>query len=140
METSRTRIVARYNETDKMGIIHHSQYVNWFEVARTDWIRQSGLSFRQIEERGLMMPVIGIEAHYHLPAKYDDAVIVETSIQSYDSIKMSFNYRVIRESDGALLVDGVSSHCFTDDRMHPVSLKKKDPELNRLIAGEVGLL
>ncbi|WP_010630424.1 acyl-CoA thioesterase [Sporolactobacillus vineae] len=136
MTTTRTRIVARYNETDKMGIVHHSQYVNWFEVARTDWVRQFGLSFRQIEERGLMLPVIGIRVRYHASARFDDAVIVETSMKDYDTIKLSFNYRIIREEDGQLLVDGYSEHCWTDDRMRPVSLRKKDPELNRLLSQE----
>ncbi|WP_100488848.1 acyl-CoA thioesterase [Sporolactobacillus pectinivorans] len=139
MKTSRTRIVARYNETDKMGIIHHSQYVIWFEVARTDWIKQSGLSFRQIEERGLMMPVLGIEVHYHSPALFDDAVIVETTIKNYDSVKMSFSYKVMKEADGTLLVDGTSLHCWTDEQMRPISLRKKDPELHQLILNEAEL-
>lgn len=136
LTTTRTRIVARYNETDKMGIVHHSQYVNWFEVARTDWVRQFGLSFRQIEERSLMLPVIGIRVRYHASARYDDAVIVETSLREYDTIRLSFNYRVIREADGELLADGYSEHCWTDDRMHPVSLRKKDPEINRMLSQE----
>ncbi|RYL93798.1 acyl-CoA thioesterase [Sporolactobacillus sp. THM7-4] len=137
MKVSKTRIVARYNETDKMGIIHHSQYVNWFEVARTDWIRQAGVTYRQIEEEGMMMPVIGIEVHYHSPARFDDTVIVETSIKSYDSIKMSFAYRVIRASDGRLLVDGTSTHCWTNLQMKPVSLRRKNPQLHQLILDSI---
>jgi acyl-CoA thioester hydrolase, YbgC/YbaW family len=121
-----------------MGIVHHSQYVNWFEVARTDWVRQLGMSFRQIEERGLMLPVIGINVHYHASTRFDDAVIVETSVKNYDTIKLSFNYQIFREADGKLLVDGSSLHCWTDDRMHPISLRKKDPELNQLLSQESG--
>lgn len=133
LKISKTEIVARYNETDKMGIIHHSQYVNWFEVARTEWIKESGVSYRRIEEDGLMMPVIGIEVHYHSPARFEDAVIVETSVKDYDSIKIIFSYKVLRKSDKKLLVDGTSTHCWTNLKMKPVSLIKNNPELHRLI-------
>ncbi|RYL94604.1 thioesterase family protein [Sporolactobacillus sp. Y61] len=139
MKVSRTKIVVRYNETDKMGIVHHSQYVNWFEVGRTDWIRKAGIPYKQIEENGLMIPVIGIELHYHSPATFDDAVIVETSLKAYDSIKLSYQYRILREDNGKLLADGTSSHCWTDSRMHPVSLRKKNPELDQFIRKASGL-
>ncbi|WP_188801046.1 acyl-CoA thioesterase [Sporolactobacillus putidus] len=139
MKISRTEIVARYNETDKMGIIHHSQYINWFEVARTAWIKQSGLSYRQIEEGGLMMPVIGIDVRYHSPARFEDAVIIETCVKDYDSVKMSFSYRVIRENDHKLLTEGTSTHCWTNLEMKPVSLKKSNPELHRLILNAAGI-
>ncbi|MFX3618064.1 MAG: acyl-CoA thioesterase [Sporolactobacillus sp.] len=133
MRTSITELNARYNETDKMGVVHHSQYVNWFEIARTDWIKQSGLSYRRIEEEGLMMPVIEINVHYHSPARYDDQILIETSIKNYDSIKMSFQYKVYHKQSGKLLVDGSSTHCWTNLSLKPVSLKKKRPDLHELI-------
>lgn len=139
MKASSTRIVARYNETDKMGVVHHSQYVNWFEVARTDWIKKAGIPYHQIEEQGLMLPVIGIEVHYHSPARFDDAVIVETSLQTYDSIKMGFKYRIFRENGHRLLADGSSTHCWTDRNIRPVSLRKKNPELDHFIKEAAGL-
>lgn len=139
MKVSTTKIVVRYNETDKMGIVHHSQYVNWFEIARTDWIRQCGLSYRAIEEEGVMMPVLGIEVHYHSPALYDDTVLVETTLAAYDSIKMSFNYKIFREADRKLLVDGTSSHCLTDLSLRPVSIRRKKPELHAIITKAAGL-
>lgn len=138
VKVSRTRIIARYNETDKMGVVHHSQYLIWFEIARTDWTKLLGLTYRQIETSGLMMPVIGVEVHYHAPARYDDAVIVETSVQAYDSIKMSFHYQVTRESDGKLLADGVTSHCWTNSHMRPVSLRKENPKLHQSIVRAIG--
>ncbi|RYM06920.1 acyl-CoA thioesterase [Sporolactobacillus sp. THM7-7] len=139
MKVSRTKIVARYSETDQMGIIHHSHYINWFEVARTDWIKEAGISYRTIEDEGLMMPVLNIDIHYHSPARFEDAVIVETSIKDYDSIKTRFSYRAIRESDERLLVDGTSTHCWTDLRLKPVSLRKKNPQLHRLILQATGI-
>ncbi|MFT8363270.1 MAG: thioesterase family protein [Sporolactobacillus sp.] len=131
MFSSKTCLRVRYNETDKMGIVHHSQYVNWFEVARTDWVRQIGLSYRQVEEEGLMIPVIGITVNYHSPATYDDEIIIETQLIHYDSIKMTFAYTVSNSSNSRLLVDGTSTHCWTDLNMKPVSLRRRRPDLHK---------
>ncbi|MET1247364.1 thioesterase family protein [Sporolactobacillus sp. STCC-11] len=133
MNVSTTKIVVRYNETDKMGIVHHSQYVNYFEIARTDFVRQAGISYRKIEEEGLMMPVLGINVQYHTPALYDDTILVETSIRTYDSIKMIFDYKIYRQTDRKLLVEGSSSHCWTDLSLRPVSIRRKNKELHTLI-------
>lgn len=135
MNVSTTKIVVRYNETDKMGIVHHSQYVNYFEIARTDFVRQAGISYRRIEEEGLMMPVLGINVQYHIPALYDDTIVVETSIKAYDSIKMIFDYKIYRQTDRKLLVEGSSSHCWTDLSLRPVSIRRKNKELHALIMG-----
>jgi acyl-CoA thioester hydrolase len=135
MHISTTKIVVRYNETDKMGIVHHSQYVNYFEIARTDFVRQAGIPYRRIEEEGLMMPVLGINVQYHTPALYDDTILVETSIKAYDSIKMMFDYKIYRETDRKLLVEGSSAHCWTDLSLRPVSIRRKNKELHALIMG-----
>lgn len=132
---SKTRIVARYCETDQMGIVHHSQYVNWFEVARTDWIHKLGHSYKQIEEAGLLLPVIGVQLQYRSPARYDDAVIVETKLKEYNSIRGVFEYHITKEADGTRLVDGTTSHCWTDLSMKPVSLRKFNPALHEKLYG-----
>ncbi|MCO7124834.1 acyl-CoA thioesterase [Sporolactobacillus shoreicorticis] len=133
MNGNTTKIVVRYNETDKMGVVHHSHYVNYFEVARTDYIQKLGISYRKVEEQGFMMPVLGIDVHYHAPALYDDTLLVETTVGAYDSIKLTFDYKIYREKDRKLLVDGSSSHCWTDLSLRPVSIRRKNPELHALI-------
>ncbi|BBN99422.1 acyl-CoA thioesterase [Sporolactobacillus terrae] len=138
MIESTTEVVVRYNETDKMGIVHHSQYVIYFELARTHFIRESGISYRKVEEEGLMMPVLGVEAHYHSPAFYDDTLIVKTKIAAYDSIRMKFNYKIYRKTDRKLLADGSSEHCWTDLSLRPVSIRRKNPELHQLIVEAAG--
>lgn len=125
-----TKLIARYNETDKMGIIHHSQYVNWFEVGRTEWIKGAGISYRKIEEEGLLMPVLSVQVHYHSPARFEDELAIETALTQYDGVKVGFSYKAVRECDGVLLADGSSEHCWTDFRLKPVSLKKKSPALH----------
>lgn len=129
----KTELIARYSETDQMGIIHHSQYVNWFEVGRTDFIRKMGKSYREIEKEGLWMPVIKVEVNYKSPATYEDKVIVETKIESYNGIRIVFGYKIYKEDDGALVVDGFTEHCWTNTSMKPILLKKKAPDFHKQI-------
>ena len=94
---SLTRIKVRYAETDAMAIVHHANYYIYFEVAREDLIKEFGISYREIEESGLMMPLIETQCRYMDAAKYDDDLIVEASIDEITSIKVKIKYLVRRE-------------------------------------------
>ena len=128
-----SRIIARYSETDQMGIIHHSQYVNWFEVGRTDLIREAGKSYNQLEQEGLWLPVIKVEVNYKEPSRYEDAVLVHTSIDSYNGVRIRFKYTVIKEKNQNTAVIGYTEHCWTNNKMKPLSLTKKEPELHETL-------
>lgn len=130
---SQIEITARYHETDQMGIIHHGVYLNWFEVGRTHCIRTFGVSYADIEERGILLPVIGADLSYKIPAKYEDVVNIVTSVSHYNSIRLDFYYQVRRKRDDVLLVDGYTQHCWTMKDMTPISLKKKWPQLHQTI-------
>lgn len=130
-----TRLIARYSETDQMGIIHHGIYINWFEVGRTDLIRTVGKSYKDLENEGLWLPVINVGLQYKEPAKYDDTVLIETSIASYNGIRIRFNYKVVNEANGRLLVTGYTEHCWTDPNMKPISIKKHHPALHDQLEG-----
>lgn len=97
---------ARYAETDAMGIVHHSRYLPWMELGRTEFLRQIGYSYRQCEADGFFFPLIEAICHYHAPAKYDDLVTVETTIQKLRPPYIEFLYRIYREPDHLLLVTG----------------------------------
>lgn len=129
MQTA-AKIRVRYSETDQMGIVHHSQYVNWFEVGRTDFIKKVGHSYGEIEKAGFYLPVIGVHVTYHTPAKYDDTINIETTIGTYNGVRIHFNYRAIREADGVLVAEGITEHCWTTTDMKPVKLQRKWPELH----------
>ncbi|TCP32090.1 acyl-CoA thioester hydrolase [Scopulibacillus darangshiensis] len=124
---SETRLIARYSETDQMGIIHHSQYVNWFEVGRTDFIKKLGKSYNEFEKEGLWLPVIKVEVNYKSPAVYEDAVVIKTRIKEYNGIRMTFEYSVYKEENGSLVVFGTTEHCWTNKAMKPISLRKAAP-------------
>jgi acyl-CoA thioester hydrolase len=128
-----TEITARYSETDQMGVIHHGNYLNWFEVGRTACIREFGYTYREVEEKGLMLPVIEANLSYKSPAKYEDVVTILTRVSEYNGIRISFYYEIIRKEDRRSLVGGTTKHCWTNENMKPVSVKKKWPELHEAI-------
>lgn len=126
-----TQLRVRYYETDKMGVVHHSNYIRWFEMGRTELLRSLGSTYKEVEEAGLMLPVIHLDCTYLKPAFYDDLVEIKTKVSSYTGVKIMFSYQLMRE--GELLVTGTTTHCWTDRQMKPVPLKKKWPELDQLL-------
>lgn len=128
-----TELRARYSETDQMGVIHHRHYLSWFELGRTDCIRQFGYTYRQLEEKGFLLPVIGARVNYHTPARYDDFICLKTSVSEYNGVRLSFQYRAERKGDGRLLASGETKHCWTNGALRPRSLKKSWPELDAVI-------
>lgn len=128
-----SELTARYSETDQMGVIHHSTYVNWFEVGRTECIRDFGISYREIEQKGFLLPVIEVNLHYKMPAKYEDRIQVITHVSSYNGLRLNFHYKVLRKEDNTLLVEGETKHCWATADMKPISLKKNWPALHETI-------
>ncbi len=108
---SRTRV--RYAETDQMGIAHHANYPVWFEIGRTDLCRAAGVSYREIEDKGYLLVVSEIICRYRSPFRYDDEVVIRTSIAVQGSRAMSFAYQ-LSGVDGALRASGSSAHIWVD--------------------------
>lgn len=117
----------RYVETDQMGVVYHANYLNWFEVGRTELMRSMGLTYRTFEEKGLLLPASEVHVHYHRPAHYDDVVIIRVSLQEA-KVRFTFVYEVIRQSDQALLVTGSTTHAWVNESMKPISIRKAAPE------------
>jgi acyl-CoA thioester hydrolase len=110
----------RYVECDPMGVVHHTVYPVWFEMARTELLRSKGGSYRAMEEAGLLLAVVRLEARYRAPARYDDLVSVCCDLLASGPVKIEHRYRVIR--DGTLLVEGATTlACIDrDGRLKPV--------------------
>ena len=119
MITARTSVRVRYPETDHMGVVHHSHFMIWFEIGRTELMRQVGLPYAEMEKQGVWMPVVEASCKYVSPARYDDLVTVETRVEEITRVTTRFSYRVRRESDGTLLATGATRHAATDDRGVP---------------------
>ena len=125
----RTKIKVRYSETDRMGVVHHSRYFPWFEVGRTEFFESSGMSYAEVEARGILLPLVDCYCKFIEGAKYADALWVEVALQKLGVAKCIFEYRVIRCRDNTLLATGYTTHGFTTPDFVPVNLKKAAPEI-----------
>lgn len=105
MLTNYTEFRVRYGETDQMGIVHHSVYPLYFEMGRTELFRQVGYPYTEMEKLGIIMPLNELKVKYVNPAKYDDLLIVETTIASYSPVKIVFSYRIVDRA-GSLYTQG----------------------------------
>lgn len=129
MYISETKLKVRYVETDQMGIVHHSNYYAWFEMGRGDFITKLGMSYRDMEKQGIMMPVMESYCKYHEGAKYEDDIIIKTYIEELSPVKMVFNYDVIREADEKTLAKGKTTQTFINNNFKIINLKKTFPDL-----------
>jgi len=115
MEWHETEVRVRYAETDQMGIVHHANYLIWFELGRSALCRARGFSYREMEEKdGALMVVAESYCRYKSPAFYDDAITVRTSIGEVKSRSVRFIYEVYRATDKLLLAEGETLHIVTD--------------------------
>lgn len=122
----------QYYETDQMGIVHHSNYIRWFEEARTGLLEIAGISYFEMERRGIIIPVLQVECEYKSMTRYGETVRVIPVIDSFTGIRMSVRYGVMGES-GDLKASGRSRHCFLGRDMRPLRLKLAHPEVYALL-------
>lgn len=121
---------AQYYETDQMGIIHHSNYIRWFEEARVDLLDQIGLGYEKMEEMGIMSPVLGISCEYKSMTKFGQTVYILPSMKEYNGVKFVVEYQVIDKESQELRCIGESKHCFLDKGGRPISLKRSYSEVH----------
>jgi acyl-CoA thioester hydrolase len=117
MIQSRATVTVRYAETDMMGIVYHANYLPWFEVARTQLLREQGFPYRQLEIDGYRIPVLEVAAKYLRPALYDDSLTIVATISEKPLLRIRINYEVFRGEE--LLATGQSAHAFCDLRGQP---------------------
>lgn len=108
-----TTIRTRYAETDQMGYVYYGNYASFYEVARTEMLRSTGISYRELEEMGVMLPVTDLTCKYMQPARYDDLITVKTYIRERPNVRIKFEYEVFNE-DGLLLNTGSTQLVFVD--------------------------
>ena len=127
-----------YYETDKMSIMHHSNYIRIFEETRVDFLAQAGMPFEFIEAQGLMMPVLSVSCSYKRPLRFDEPFAVYPCITRFNGATMELSYRIVSRLTGELCAEGSSSHCFTDESMKPVRTKRTYPEIYGIFAEYTG--
>lgn len=137
MFTTETELIVRYAETDQMGIVHHSNYPVWFEAARTDFIRNMGMSYSQIEERGFLLPLIELRCKYKGAARYEDRIIVKTSVKEISYSRITFHYEVFKRDDNVMITSGETMHAWTNKELKPLNMKKYAPDIYELMSRAV---
>ena len=94
----------RYSETDQMGVVYHGNYAQYFEMGRVEWLRNIGISYKRMEEDGIMLPVVSLNINYKKPARYDNLLRVKTIFKSQTTVKIEFDYEIYNEEDELLTI------------------------------------
>lgn len=103
----------RYSETDQMGVVYHGNYMPYFEIGRVEWLRNKGISYKTLEERGVALPIVSMLINYKKPARYDDLLIVKTKFKSQSSVKIEFDCKILNDRN-ELLTTGHFILVFVD--------------------------
>jgi acyl-CoA thioester hydrolase len=119
----------RYAETDQMGVVYYSNYLVWFEIGRTEWLRVTGWTYREMEAQGLALPVVEAHCEYRQGARYDDDLEIRTTGRLVSGVRMAFDYEIVRRFDGAVLAVGHTIHATIDRAGRPVRLPGRVKEL-----------
>jgi acyl-CoA thioester hydrolase len=130
LDWTTTNLRVRYAETDQMGIVYYANYFVWFEIGRTDFCRQHGFAYREMEKQdGLYIMVAEARCRYKAPARYDDDILVRTCLRSARKRVLVFGYEVSRQDGDELLAEGETVHVITDRQGRPRALPEKYQEL-----------
>lgn len=127
----------QYYETDKMGVTHHSNYIRWMEEARVDLLDKLGFPYTDMEARGIISPVVGLDIKYKAPSTFADDIEIETEVSGYTGIRLMFSYVMRNAATGAVIVEANSSHCFLlEDKV--IALGKTFPDIHSAMNKALG--
>lgn len=130
---SETKIKVRYQETDQMGIVHHSVYPIWYEEARTNFIKEIGMSYTDVERMGILLPLIKLSCKYIKPALYEDIITIHTKIKLISPVKIEFEYELYKNN--IIINTGYTEHAFINKNFNLINLKKQNIDLyNKIIS------
>ncbi len=107
-----------YGDTDQMGVAYYANYLRWFEMGRTELLREIGVPYTSIEEKGLRFPVTEVSCRYFRPVRYDDAITIETNLTSLGRASLSFHYKIYRKEDESRIASGWTKHACVDREGH----------------------
>ena len=113
MKIDEIQIRVRYGETDQMGVVYHGNYALYLEMGRVEWLRKLGISYKWMEENGIMLPVVSLNINYKKSAGYDDVINVKTQLKKEPTVKIEFDYEITNES-GEILTTASTTLVFID--------------------------
>ena len=120
-----------YYETDKMGVVHHSNYIRFLEETRCEWLNSIGMPFSLLEENGITIPVLGVNITYKYHVTFDDTIVIKPTIKEYTGVRMTVSYDVRDKKTGQTVIIAETKHCFTTKDLKPINLKKVAPQFSK---------
>ncbi len=127
MITSESKIQVRYSETDMMGIVYHANYLPWLEIGRTNLLKENGLSYSEMEQSGILLPVVEIHVNYRRPATYDDEISIKTMIQERSLARVRLDYELRKDEE--VIATGHSVHAFMNRSGQPIKAPRRFLEM-----------
>ncbi len=121
-----------YYETDKMGIVHHSNYIRFLEESRLRFLEEAKMPMERIEEKGYTIPTIEVNCKYLAPVTSGDTIAIILSLKEYDGIKMTMEYEIRNAKNGQSVAKAYTKHCFTNRDLKPIQIKKYDSEIDAI--------
>lgn len=118
----------QYYETDKMGITHHSNYIRWMEEARVSFMSQIGWDYAKLEKEGVICPVVGLDCSYKESTTFSDVIEIDVAVKEFKGVKLELSY-IMKNSDGKIVFEGNSQHCFLNEKGGLIRLNRSYPEL-----------
>ena len=131
--TSVTKLTVRYQETDRMGIVHHSVYPIWFECGRTELIKHTGITYSHLESLGIGLPLIGMKCKFLYPAQYEDEILVKSGVLDVTPTRITFCYEVFKKGFTKVIASGQTEHVWANDKLKPINMKKYKPDIYNLV-------
>ena len=119
-----------YYETDKMGVVHHSNYIRFLEEARCYWMRSFGMPFDILEENGITIPVLAVSCEYKYHVTFGDTLVIKPYMKEYTGVRLTVGYDVTDKKTGKTVIIAETKHCLTDKNLKPINLKKHNKEFN----------
>ena len=113
-----------YYETDKMGIVHHSNYIRYMEEARCAWLEYIGMPFSLLENNNVTIPVLGVSCSYKYHVTFEDTIIIKPFVKNYSGVRMTVGYEMIDKKTKKIVLIGETQHYFTDKNLKPINLEK----------------
>lgn len=119
-----------YYETDKMGVVHHSNYIRYMEEARCEWLNSIDMPFSVLEENNITIPVLGVSCDYKYHATFGDTILIYLHTKEYTGVRMTVEYEMKDKKTGKVFLTGETRHCFTNKELRPINLKKYAPQFS----------
>ena len=119
-----------YYETDRMGVVHNSNYIRYLEETRCEWLEYAKMPFGKMEAEGITIPVLGVNCKYKHHVTFGDTIVIEPYLKEYSGVRMTVGYKVTEKGTEELVLTGETKHCFTSREIKPINLKKVAPHFS----------